>query len=155
MYTTVVWATDGSERATTALQEALRLGEISGARIVAVHADQRMQGRAGDWPVLADEDDLRLAIRRQVDELRRDGIDIDLLVRPGHKDAADIVAAVAEELNGDVIVCGTRGLGALSGALVGSFTKRLLHVARCPVFAVPDRAGQRAKAKDEKVEVPA
>jgi nucleotide-binding universal stress UspA family protein len=136
MYKTIIWATDGSEGANRALQEALQLSKISGARIVAVHADQRLQGRAGDWPLLADEDDLRLEIRRQVDALKREGIDIELVVRPGHQNAAHIVAAVAEELKGDVIVCGTRGLGALSGAFLGSFTKHLLHIAPCPVLAV-------------------
>ena len=47
------------------------------------------------------------------------------------------MAAIADELGGDVIVCATHGRGALAGALLGSFTHRLLHVARCPVLVVP------------------
>jgi nucleotide-binding universal stress UspA family protein len=140
MYETVMWATDGSEGADAALEEALRLAELSGGRIVAVHCDQRLNGRAGGWPALADEDDRRLRIRGQVSELAADGVPIDLVVRRSHREAADVVAGVAEELAADVIVCGTRGLGAFSGAFLGSFTQRLLHIAPCPVLAVGPRA---------------
>jgi nucleotide-binding universal stress UspA family protein len=147
MYETIIWATDGSDGADLALEEALRLAELSGGRIVAVHCDQRLNGRAGGWPALADEDDLRLRIRHQVDELRRHGVDVDVVIRRSHQDAADTVAALAAELDGDVIVCGTRGRGALSGAFLGSFTQRLLHVAPCPVLAVSDRKATRSATR--------
>jgi nucleotide-binding universal stress UspA family protein len=136
MYTKVIWATDGSEGADLALQEALRLADLSGASIVAVHCDQRLQGRAAGYPVLADEEDIVPKLRRQLDELKADGTDVELVIRHSHKKPADVVASVASELGGDIIVCGTRGLGAVSGVLLGSFTPRLLHVARCPVLAV-------------------
>jgi nucleotide-binding universal stress UspA family protein len=137
MYKTVIWATDGSEGADTALTEARRLVDSSGGRIVAVHCDQRLTGRAASWPALADEDDRRIKIYHQVDELRRDGFEVDLVLRPTYREPADVVAAIAEEFRGDVIVCGTRGHGALSGTLHGSFSHRLLHAAHCPVLAIP------------------
>ena len=56
---------------------------------------------------VAFEDDRWIKIRRQVDELKRDGV-----------------------------ACGTRGLGALSCFFLGSFTQRLSHVAPCPVLTV-------------------
>jgi nucleotide-binding universal stress UspA family protein len=37
----------------------------------------------------------------------------------------------------DVVVVGTRGHTAIGGLLLGSVTQRLLHVAPCPVLAVP------------------
>jgi nucleotide-binding universal stress UspA family protein len=83
MHTTLIWATDGSVGADLALEEPLRLAGLTGARVVAVRADRRLNGRAGGRPVLADEEDL-------------------------------------SEPGADLIVCGTRGLGALSG-LRGSF----------------------------------
>ena len=136
MYKTIIWATDGSDGADLALEEALRLARLSGGRIVAVHCDQRLHGRAMAWPVLPDEDDLRVKIRRQVAELRADGAEIDVVLRRSHRDAADVVAEIAADSDADVIVCGTRGLGAISGAFLGSFTLRLLHVAHCPILAV-------------------
>ena len=114
MYKTVIWTTDGSDGADAALKEALRLASLSGGRLVAVHCDQRLNGRVGGWPALAAEDDLRLKIRRQVEELKADDVDIDLVIRPSHREAADTVAAVAAELDADAIVCGTRGMRVLA-----------------------------------------
>ena len=148
MYETIIWATDGSDGADAALDEALRLAELSGGRIVAVHCDQRLTGRASAWPALPDEDDRRLKIHRQVAELKDDGADIELVLRRGHREAADIVAETAAQLSGDVIVCGTRGFGTFAGAFVGSFTQRLLHVARCPVLAV--RGRETAKSESDR-----
>jgi nucleotide-binding universal stress UspA family protein len=137
MYKTVIWATDGSDGSEHALREALRL-TAPGGRLVAVHCDQRLTGRAAASPALADEDEVRIAIRRRVKLLQADGVPVTLVVRRSHHEPADVVAAVADEFEGDVIVCGTRGHGTFAGALVRSFSHRLLHVARCPVFVVPD-----------------
>lgn len=139
MFKTVIWATDGSEGADAALQEALELAKLSDGRIVAVHCDHRLHGRAAAYPALADEEDVRDDLRRKLDELKSDGIDIGLVIRRSHLDAAEVVASVAAELGGDVIVCGTRGFSPLAGAVLGSFTQRLLHAARCSVLAVPVR----------------
>ena len=136
MYKTVIWATDGSDGASAALEEALRLADMSGGRIVAAHCDQRLSGRAAAWPALPDEEDRLLLIRRQVDELKTKGVNIDLVIRRSHHEPADMVAAIASERRGDVIVCGNRGHGALSSALLGSVTQRLLHTAPCPVLVV-------------------
>jgi nucleotide-binding universal stress UspA family protein len=135
MHTTVIWATDGSDGADAALEEARRL--LGGSpRLVVVHCDQRLGGRAAGYPALADEDELRLKIRRQVEALQAGGVACELIVRRSHRAPADIVASIAGEVGGDLIVCGTRGLGGLSGAVLGSFTQRLLHVAPCSVLAV-------------------
>ena len=50
---------------------------------------------------------------------------------------ADLIADVAHESDADLIVVGTRGHGRVAGMLLGSVTQRLLHVAPCPVLAVP------------------
>jgi nucleotide-binding universal stress UspA family protein len=136
MFKTVIWATNGSERTDDALQQALELAKLSNGRIVAVHCDHRLHGRAAAYPTLADEEDIQVELRRKVDELKSDGVDIGLVIRRSHLDAAEVVASIAAELGGDVIVCGTRGFGPFAGAVIGSFTQRLLHTAPCPVLAV-------------------
>jgi nucleotide-binding universal stress UspA family protein len=136
MYTKVIWATDGSDHAEAALREALRLTS-PGGRIFAIHCDQRMIGRAASSPVLADEPELVAAISERVQLLASDGVPIELVVRRSRSEPADVVAAIAEELDADVIVCGTRGHGALVGAVARSFGHRMLHIAPCPVVVVP------------------
>jgi nucleotide-binding universal stress UspA family protein len=139
MYQTVIWATDGSEAADVALKEALHLTEPTG-RLVAVHCDQRITGgRAGGVSFLADEQDVRAKIKAQVEQIRAEGREAELFVRSTHAAPAQVIAAIAEELHADAIVCGTRGLGAFSGALLGSVAQRLPHVAPCTVVTVPER----------------
>ena len=153
MYKNIIWATDGSDGADLALAEALRLAATTDGRIVAVHCDQRLNGRAMAWPALPDEEDRRVKIRRQVAELRADGVDIDIVMRKSHREAADVVGEIAADLGADIIVCGTRGVGAFSGALLGAFTMRLLHVAPCPVLAVRETMPAAANVEREKAEV--
>jgi nucleotide-binding universal stress UspA family protein len=147
----VVWATDGSAGAEAALNAARRL--LPESHFVAVHCDQRIAGRGGGYPVLADEEELRVALEGKVTELREQGLAIALVIRTGHTSPADAVAAVAAEQNADAVVCGTRGHGALTGAVLGSVAQRLLHVAPCAVIAVPDRVGAATKPARDTVAV--
>jgi nucleotide-binding universal stress UspA family protein len=138
MFETVVWATDGSPAADEALPYARALASGEGRSLVVVHSKELFLGRAGGLPVLADEKEIRQKIRVQVDELRDEGIDARFeLVVCAAGGAAQAIADVARDARADLIVVGTRGHGALAGLLVGSVTKRLLHVAPCPVLAVP------------------
>jgi nucleotide-binding universal stress UspA family protein len=146
-YDTILWATDGSDGAEAALDEARSLAALTGGRISAVHCDQRLSGRAGGWSRYADESDRVLTIARRVEELQDEGVPIDLVVRRSRTEPADVVAAVADELNADLIVVGTRGLNTLSMAFIGSFTQRLLHIAPCPVLAVGPRSGLNETAR--------
>lgn len=138
MFTKIVWATDGSEAADRALQTAKALALASQGTLVVLHCREIFLGRAGGWPVLADEDELEAKIRTQVDALRDEGLDVELeLATATAPGAAHAIADVAAELDADVIVVGTRGHTALAGLLLGSVTQRLLHIAPCPVLAVP------------------
>ncbi len=46
------------------------------------------------------------------------------------------ILRVADEINADIIVVGTRGLSTLRGAIVGSVSHALIEKARCPVLVV-------------------
>ena len=153
MFRTLIWATDGSAGAEAALVEARRLAELSGGHIVAVHIDQRLAGRFGGWSTLADEEDRSIAVKAKVEELKGEGVDIEYVVRHGRQFPADLLAAFAAELDADLIVCGSRGHGAIAGVLLGSFTQHLLHVAPCPVLVVPERAARDRSTAPERAEV--
>jgi nucleotide-binding universal stress UspA family protein len=83
MFKTIVWATDGSELAHGALEHALELARVHDSRIVAVHANELLRGRAAGQPALADEPDLEEQIAKQVEELRSVGFDATLEIRAG------------------------------------------------------------------------
>ena len=138
MFKTIIWATDGSQGAEAALPLALEFASLGRGRIIAVHCDYRTNGRS-NWPSLPGETDRRHNLAHKVENLVKEGLDIELIVRRSHLDPADVVAAVAEEVRADVIVCGTRGLGGVSGLVHGAFGLRLTHIARCPVVSVPSR----------------
>jgi nucleotide-binding universal stress UspA family protein len=146
MYDNVIWATDGLPASDVALREARALTAPDG-RIVAVHCDRRVSSRGGSWPAYSDEPAREANVRRAVDALRDDGVRATVIVRRTYGDAADVVARVADEVGADAIVCGTRRRSAFAAALLGSFSHRLLHVAHCPVVAVPDAGPATAEPR--------
>ena len=135
----IVWATDGSKTADRALPFAKELATGEGRSLVAVHINERfVGGRASGDPVLADEDELEAKIRGQVEQAKQDGLDATFhLVSGGGGHTAHLIVDAARECKADLIVVGTRGHAPVAGLLLGSVTQRLLHVAPCPVLAVP------------------
>lgn len=142
MFKNIVWATDGSESADRALAFAKELAATSDARLFAIHSDEHLVGgRSAGVPVLADEPDVRTRIREQVDTARSEGYDASFeAVRCTAGRTAHVIADFAHDVDADVIVVGTRGHSPFAGALLGSVTQGLLHVAACPVLAVPPAA---------------
>ena len=144
MYETVLWATDASPVADGALKVALELLQ-PGGRLIAYHCDERFLGsRPSGLPLLADESDRQAKLGAQVDGLREDGIDAELIVETTHHNTAGEIAKTAEARNAGAIVCGTRGFGVVAGAVAGSVAMRLPHVASCPVVVVSEKAVDRA-----------
>jgi len=143
MYEIVLWATDASPIADGALAEALRLLQ-PGGHLIAFHCDERfLGGRAAGLPVLADEADRREKLVAQVEQLKADGIDAELVVESTRHSMAGEIAKAADAHDADVIVCGTRGFGVVAGAVAGSVAMRLPHLASCPVIVVSERAAER------------
>jgi nucleotide-binding universal stress UspA family protein len=139
MFKTIVLALDGSEgskRAPLAVERAQR----DGAKIVLAHVDERIVGKDGG-DIHADETDIQAEVRKQAEELSKQGIETSVEMRdvmvggPAHP-----IAEIATEVGADLIVAGTRGHSALAGVLLGSVIQRLLHLAHQPVLAVPPPA---------------
>jgi nucleotide-binding universal stress UspA family protein len=138
MFKTIIWASDGSESADRALPTALDLVAEGNAKLVVVHADELLVGRGGRMPSLADEPEVQSKLASKVNELIESGVDATFhLVSGEGKDPAALIADVAYASDADLIVVGTRGHRPIAGMLLGSVTQRLLHVAPCPVLAVP------------------
>jgi nucleotide-binding universal stress UspA family protein len=61
-----------------------------------------------------------------------------------HGSVVDALSAVSSEL--DVLVCGSRGYGALRRVMAGSVARGLAHRAECPLIVIPGEAGIDAHA---------
>jgi nucleotide-binding universal stress UspA family protein len=137
MYEKLLWATDGSTEADLALAEARRLLR-PGGHIVALHCEQRFSGgRLGGAPLIADEVDRKAKVRTQVEALRNDGVDAELLVETTHHSTPREIVRTADGIAADAIVCGTRGFGGLRRAMAGSVSAELIHYSHVPVIVVP------------------
>jgi nucleotide-binding universal stress UspA family protein len=144
MFDVIVYATDGSSAASSALPLARGLAKTSGAKLIVAHVDELVHARGG-LHTHPDEEQLLDAIRRTVAELREEGIDAELQIATASTGGpAHVIAEVAHKAGADLIVAGARGHGRIAGLLLGSVTHRLLHIAHCPVLTVPAGRGEPA-----------
>jgi nucleotide-binding universal stress UspA family protein len=152
MFKTIVWATDGSELADSALDFVRELARQDGSKIVAVHANELMRGRSSGYPALADEPELEEKIEKQIAELRSVGLDATFEVRSANKNVATLIAEAAKDVDADLIVVATHGHGGLKTALMGSVARALCHTAKTPVLVIPPvRKPEREAAKDDQL----
>lgn len=142
MFETILWATDGSENADRALPYAKALAQREAAKLIVAHVVERYAShRASGLAVHADEEMVEAKLKKLAAQLSNDGYSTDLRIvshvgpQPAHE-----IADIAREAGADLIVAGCRGHAAVTGLMLGSVTQRLLHVAPCPVLAVPSDA---------------
>lgn len=134
---------DGSESADRALSEALRLAKIFDAELDFIYV-ANLNGAIGGYPLPANsgfsgsvlksvaaagQTILDRALDRTPDEIKAKGHCVSGV-------PAQVILHKAKELDADLIVMGSRGLGAIKGALLGSVSRFLLERAECPVMAV-------------------
>jgi nucleotide-binding universal stress UspA family protein len=141
--TRILLATDGSEEAELAALRAVELADATDSELHVVHV--------GLVPIFVDSYPGTLGYDRklyeQIEEksrerLRREswrvkaagGIVAGTHLRMGAV-ALEIVA-LAEELEADLIVMGSRGLGGVRRALMGSVSDSVVRHAHCPVLVV-------------------
>jgi nucleotide-binding universal stress UspA family protein len=138
MFKVIVWASDGSEHADRALDFARKLAEASSAELVAAHVREITVGRSAGYPVQIDEDEIEQKIQGQAKDLKDSGINARYeQIGAAYGGAAHAIADLAADDHADLIVVGTRGQSPVAGLLLGAVTQRLLHIATCPVLAVP------------------
>jgi nucleotide-binding universal stress UspA family protein len=138
----ILIATDGSPAALQAVELGLELAEEQHAQPTFVHVAPAadvlpVAGFAMAGPVsvpheLAEHDRSSLDDAERLAEER--GMDARTKLLAG--DPARQIVAYADEIDADLIVVGSRGLGTIGGALLGSVSHKLLHDATRPVMVV-------------------
>jgi nucleotide-binding universal stress UspA family protein len=140
MYQRILCATDGSAHGDRAISEGLRLAREASGELHVVHVIERVPGggRLRGQPVHLTEPEIDDRIRRQVDEIAcQEGFAVHMHMLTGSGQLARRLATLAERLEVDLIVLGTRGHSPLAGLVLGSVTQQMLHDAGRPVLAVP------------------
>lgn len=138
-------ATDGSEDAKLAARAAADLAKRLGAGLYVAHAWYPVQP---GYPTIAGADyyymyerEGRRMLETSVDEIEAlDGIDVEPRLLQGTP--IDAILDLSEEIQPDLVIMGSRGLGAFGRLLVGSVSEGVVHHARFPVLVV--RGGQEA-----------
>lgn len=139
MFQTIVWATDGTAAAQRGLMVSRRLSKEHRAKLIVVHVAELISSRTGLIPRYVVEPDLEARIAADVEHLRSEGIDTErITVRAALADVASVIADAARSADADLIVLSTRGRSPIVGLAFGSVAQRLLHVASCPVLAIPE-----------------
>ena len=138
--TTILVAHDGSEGAADALGFATRLARRCGARLVVVHAWSPLDdlGRHHDHADFA-------ALRADaLEELRgwctpAEAAGVTVEARIVEDLPVPGIVGAARDVGADLLVCGTRGRGAVTELVLGSVARDLPARAHRPVVVVPPR----------------
>ena len=137
MARTIVLGYDGSDGAGVALEKAVELAKLEGARIVLVFAYEIPAAYGGETG------DYRRAVRELAEQtlagagdlVRESGVEFELELvaeRP-----VDGLVTVAERERASMIVVGTNGEHPVKGVVLGSVPHKLLHGSPVPVLVVP------------------
>lgn len=138
MYKRILYATDGSPAARSALTHARDLAQKYGAELILVHVFRHIE-EFGESPYFSEiEEERRRAgetiIGQAMAELRDTGVTVHL--EPCEGQTAEAIINVAAVRSCDLIVMGSRGRGTFQGLLLGSVSDRVVRHAPCPVLIV-------------------
>ena len=145
--TTILVATDGSEEAALALTTAADLSKSTNSELHVAYVFPTAVQRPFPNPVLARpademEHELEEAMHqaqefldKQVEKVKGEGVEVaeTHLVR-GRPDRE--IVHLSEEIGAGLIVMGSRGLGGVRRALMGSVSDSVVRHAHCPVLIV-------------------
>jgi len=123
---------DGSKRSTKALEFAVGLAELMNSGITLLYVQEQRLHRASSK--VAKELGERI-LTESLGAVEKRRVKIDKRLEVGV--ASDTIVRVAERGKHDLIVLGSRGLGAVKRLLLGSVTDDVTQKAECSVLVVP------------------
>ena len=144
MFRSIVVGTDGSDTAQKAVDAAIDLARLSGARLELVSAyepvpNQRLRQEARQMPadlqwMVNPREDVDATLSEAAERVGECGIEWRTYAREG--DPADAILDVAEELASDLIVVGNKGMTGAKRFVLGSVPNKVSHHAPCSVLIV-------------------
>ena len=142
--TKILLATDGSEDAALAAEAAVELSLQSGSEVHVAYVlptpaqligHHLYSGEMRESLIGGAEREAERFLNEQAERIGSDGAKVaETHLRSGDPDKE--ILRTAESLGVGLIVIGSRGLGAVSRALMGSVSDSVVRHAHCPVFVV-------------------
>ena len=144
MFDRIVVGTDGSETATAAVETAVELAKLSGAKLEIVSAYQPIpqsrlreeeSGISGDIShTINPREDVQLVLGNAAAVAKK--ADVEVVTHPREGDPADAILDVAEENDADLVLVGNKGMTGARRFLLGSVPNNVSHHAPCSVIIV-------------------
>ncbi len=144
MFRSIVVGTDGSETAGKAVEAAVELAGLTGAKLELVSAyepvpSQRLRVEARQVPadlqwMVNPRADVDATLAEAAERVAAAGVESRTYAREG--DPADAILDVAEELGSDLIVLGNKGMTGAKRFLLGSVPNKVSHHAPCSVMII-------------------
>jgi len=144
VFGSIVVGTDGSDTARKAVDAAVDLAKLTGARLELVSAyepvsSQRLRDEARQVPadlqwLVNPREDVDATLAEAAERAAATGVDSRTYAREG--DPADAILDVAEELRSDLIVVGNKGMTGAKRFLLGSVPNKVSHHAPCSVLII-------------------
>lgn len=143
MFRTILVAIDGSEHSKNALEIACDISSKYNADIHLIHVPE-VEATAiavGPSAVIVQPSDeiIENAGRHIMDKATEQAVHFGCKpsgVKISQGDPAQIILNQASDLNADLLVTGRRGMGKLSGLLMGSVSQKVSQLAPCPCLTV-------------------
>jgi nucleotide-binding universal stress UspA family protein len=134
----ILIATDGSEPAGQALEVAIELAKESGAALQVLSVrPTRAAGRGGTGaPILEVEEFHSPEHIAEAAVTSAAAAGVGATAHTAHGDVVECITTAATTLGADLLVVGSRGLGTLSGAVLGSVSHALVRRSPVPVTIV-------------------
>lgn len=143
MYQHILFPTDGTDAARHVETHVLDLAQKFGAKVTILHAYEFLEIIPVYESTYAYLDELEDYLETQSQKIAKEteqrfnevNVPVQSLIIKG--DPGQSVVNVSEEQNCDLIVMGSRQMGAVRRFLLGSVSNYVVHHSECPVLIVP------------------
>lgn len=136
MFKTVLFPVDKSREAREAADVVVNIVQKYGSRLVLLSVvEPPSEGESANSDAMASPEAVAKLLKTAQTLFTDQGIPADIMERQGK--AAFTICDVADEIDADLIVMGSRGLGLTEEGSTDSVTYRVINLSPCPVLIVP------------------